>query len=66
MCTGRPIWESSNELKSHTGVQKSRIVTVRMTSSILPSGDYLIKLQGKAANGDFEDVEDYQFQVVRR
>ena len=63
---GRQIWENHNELKSHAGVHKSRIVTVRMASSILASGDYLIKLQGKAANGDFGEIEDYQFQVVRR
>jgi len=63
---GRTIWESNNELKSHAGARSSRIVTVRMASSVLPSGDYLIKLEGKAANGDFEEVEDYQFQVVRR
>ncbi|HTC96011.1 MAG TPA: hypothetical protein VK699_21395 [Terriglobales bacterium] len=63
---GRQIWGNHSELKSHAGAQKSRIVIVRMTSSILRSGDYLVKLQGKAANGDFEEVEDYQFQVVRR
>ena len=63
---GRPIWESRNELKSHAGAQKSRIVTIRMSSSILPSGDYLIKLKGKAADGGFEELRAYQFQVVRR
>ena len=63
---GRPIWKNNDELKSQAGAQNSRIVTIKMTSSILPNGDYLIKLEGKGAHGDFEGVEDYQFQVVRR
>ena len=27
--------------------------------------DYLVKLDVKAANGQFEEVEDYRFQVVK-
>ena len=61
----RPIWEN-NELKSHAGARRSRIVTLQIRPSLLHGGDYLIRLEGKAANGDFEPVEDYQFQVVRR
>jgi len=37
-----------------------------MPSSILKSSDYLVKLDDLAANGKFEETEDYRFQVVRR
>jgi len=62
---GRRIWETK-DLKSHSGPQGGKTVTMEISSSLLQSGDYLIKLDGKAANGQFEDAEDYRFQVVKR
>lgn len=65
---GRQIWQK-NGLKSQTGqhgANGTKAVTVKMPSSILKSSDYLVKLDGLAANGKFEETEDYRFQVVRR
>lgn len=62
---GRRIWETK-DLKSHAGPQGGKTVTLEISSSIFQSGDYLIKLDGKQANGPFEEVEDYRFQVVKR
>ncbi len=61
---GRRIWETK-DLKSHAGPQGGKTVTIEISSSLLQSGDYLIKVDGKAANGQFEEVEDYRFQVVK-
>jgi hypothetical protein len=60
---GQQIWEKK-DLKSQAGAQGARTVAVEASSSILKSGDYLVKLAGRAANGNWEDVEDYRFQVV--
>jgi len=61
----RRIWETK-DLKSHAGPQGGKTVTIEISSSLLQSGDYLIQLDGKATNGQFEEVEDYRFQVVKR
>jgi len=62
---GQQIWETK-DLKSHAGPQGAKSVTIEISSSLLQSGDYLVKLDGKAANGQFEEAEDYRFQVVKR
>jgi len=62
---GQRIWQK-NGLKSQAGQQGSKTVTVKMPSSVLKGSDYLIKLDGLAANGKFEETEDYRFQVIRR
>jgi hypothetical protein len=62
---GQQIWQK-NSLKSQAGQHGSKAITVKIPSSILQSSDYLVKLDGLAANGKFEETEDYRFQVIRR
>jgi len=62
---GRQIWEKK-DLKSDVGEQDGRAVAVEISSSIFKHGDYLVKLAGRTASGEWEGVEDYRFQVVTR
>lgn len=43
----------------------SQAVTVTLPAKLLPSGDYLLVLKGKAATGEWEEVDEYHFNTVR-
>ena len=43
----------------------SQAVTVTLPAKSLPSGDYLLLLKGKAAAGEWEEVDEYHFNTVR-
>ena len=44
----------------------NREVPLSVTSSLLPDGDYVLLLQGRARGGAFEAVAEYAFRIVKR
>jgi hypothetical protein len=42
------------------------VVVVTLPASLVPRGDYSLKLSGRSAAGDFEDLGRYYFRVVKQ
>jgi hypothetical protein len=43
-----------------------KIVSWNMSASLVPAGDYQVKLSGLTAGGEMKDVNSYYFRVARR
>jgi hypothetical protein len=61
---GEEIW--SQDLLRARPAASGQVVNLRLPARLLPAGDYMITLKGATAGGDFEEVGDYYFTVVKR
>ncbi len=43
-----------------------QIVTITMPVKLVPSGDYVIVLKGKTADGQMEEIDEYHFSTTRQ
>ena len=43
----------------------TRIVSLRVPAAILERGDYRLKLKGRSPTGEFQEVDDFSFRVLR-
>jgi hypothetical protein len=46
-------------------IGRERFLLVDLATKALPANDYLLTLLGKSGR-EYEEVEDYQFRVVKR
>ncbi len=56
-------WQSGR-LKARTS-GTSRVIDVSVRAKLLPPGNYVVQLNGLAANGQAEEIRKYSFKVVR-
>jgi len=61
---GSRVWQKKG-IKSQTGREGARSVTLGLPPEALKPGDYLVKLGGVSASGQIDDVEDYRFLIAR-
>src|SRR5258708_7314132 len=61
---GSPDWRKKG-IKSQTGREGARSVTLGVPPEVFKPGDYLVKLSGITSHDRIEDVEDYRFVVAR-
>jgi hypothetical protein len=52
-------------LHSHS-IDGNAVVTWRLSANSIRSGDYILQLTGRTAAGSMEDLESYNFRVLRR
>jgi hypothetical protein len=57
--------ERLDRLKSRVGSSGGRVVELQLPADSLPSDSYVVKLVGITKTGGTEEVDDYNFQVVR-
>ena len=43
-----------------------QIITITMPVKLVPSGDYVIVLKGKTADGQMEEIDEYHFSTTRQ
>jgi hypothetical protein len=60
--SGERLWMQVFTTASSTGANTS---TIALPAALLPSGDYLIRLEEASENGVFEETASYPFRVVR-
>jgi len=56
---------TQNKLKA-IKVGDRHLVFVTLPESLVPRGDYSLKLSGRSATGDFEDLGSYDLRVIRK
>lgn len=61
---GNRVWRKKG-IKSQTGREGAKSVTLGLPPEALKPGDYLVKLGGVTSHDRIEDVEDYRFVVAR-
>jgi len=52
-------------LKGRSSHNSGHIVIVKLLAQSLVKGDYIVKLSGRAATGEAQDVDSYTFSVIR-
>jgi hypothetical protein len=56
---GAELWQRNLSRAGHTA-------TVILPTRLVPPGDYILVLKGKAADGQWEEVDEYHFNAARR
>lgn len=61
---GDEIWSQGRLRAQPTGSGKA--VVLKLSPRLFQTGDYIVTLQGVTTNGEFDEVGDYYFSVVKR
>jgi len=61
---GEEIWSQSTPKVRVKGDNEAIVLT--LPASLLPRGDYILKLSGTPGSSGFEDVANYSFKVARK
>jgi hypothetical protein len=62
--TGDKVIWTSGSLKAQL-LGKRKVVQVTLPADLLSNGDFLLDLQGTAGDGNYEEVSNYYFRVIK-
>jgi hypothetical protein len=61
---GAELWQQN--LPSTRPQTAGQSVTVNLPAKLVPPGDYVLALKGRAAGGELEELDEYYFSTVRQ
>jgi hypothetical protein len=61
---GAEVWSRSGLSARRSG--PGQAVVVQLPTRLLAGGDYELVLAGATPNGDYEDVDEYYFRIVKK